>query len=606
MSLLTGTWYSKNNKDLTQGVVLKRSNIDTNDLIRIDNIGLVFYDINDDWSMGSQDILLGSLVYTSSSAKKSGVFTQDSDNPTSFKFGSNSADQGKGLLVVFYDPFLKGLPLAPPPPVVPQPVKPAASDLKASLEATIKDQNDVSQYIKSNLKPAQTVSSSTQSVSLESSRKSNIELTGTANIGATGNAADNIIIGNTGNNIIDGGIGDDVCVGGNGNDIYFVNSINDVILELSNEGNDTVNSSVSFTLSDQVENLKLLGTAAIGTGNSMDNSIVGNQLNNTLYGLDGNDILDGQEGNDYMVGGFGDDTYVIQSLADIIDERSNAGSDLVRIHLSSEGSYFIPKNVERVIIDEGYNLNVYGNELSNRISGNSKDNYIIGGLGDDWLSGFNGSDYLNGGLGNDYLDGGEGKDILEGGLGNDYYIIDSSLDQVIESKSEGLDLVQTNCDFTLVDNLESLFLIGSSNLNGTGNSLDNLIKGNSGNNILDGSLGKDILTGQAGSDSFKFSDISSFSAVNADHITDFRQAEDKISIRAGSFGKKAQEMNFVSVFSFDQLNANLASSTVIIYDNNTGYFHFNENGINKGSGNGGVFAILDNKAKIDANSISFF
>ncbi len=51
-------------------------------------------------------------------------------------------------------------------------------------------------------------------------------------------------------------------------------------------------------------------------------------------------------------------------------------------------------------------------------------------------------------------------------------------------------------------NVENLTLTGSSDLNGTGNDLANILTGNSGNNILDGGAGADTLVGGSGNDSY--------------------------------------------------------------------------------------------------------
>ncbi|HBE21112.1 MAG TPA: Ig family protein, partial [Cyanobacteria bacterium UBA11149] len=64
---------------------------------------------------------------------------------------------------------------------------------------------------------------------------------------------------------------------------------------------DTINSSVTYTLSDNVENLTLTGINPIdGTGNNLNNRLIGNSANNTLTGGEGNDNLDGKAGNDTM------------------------------------------------------------------------------------------------------------------------------------------------------------------------------------------------------------------------------------------------------------------------------------------------------------------
>ena len=54
--------------------------------------------------------------------------------------------------------------------------------------------------------------------------------------------------------------------------------------------------------------------------------------------------------------------------------------------------------------------------------------------------------------------------------------------------------------YTLTDNVEELTLLGTADLEGTGNATANIIKGNGGNNLLDGGAGDDSLNGGAGKD----------------------------------------------------------------------------------------------------------
>jgi VCBS repeat-containing protein len=379
----------------------------------------------------------------------------------------------------------------------------------------------------------------------------NLTLTGTANIGGTGNDLDNVINGNAGanaleglagndtlngnggddqlsggdgNDLLNGGAGADTMHGGTGDDTYIVDNAGDLVVENPGEGTDTVQSSITYTLTENVENLTLTGTGWInGTGNALDNVITGNSGNNALYGLDGNDtlvdnagndILDGGAGADNMQGGGGNDTYVVDNAGDVVIEGLNAGIDTVQ----SSIDYTLTANVENLTLTGTDNLNGTGNALNNLITGNSGDNtvdaaagddtvnagagndVVHGGDGNDALNGEAGNDQLFGDAGNDTLDGGAGADHMEGGLGNDTYLVDDAGDVVVEAANAGTDLVYSSITYTLTDNVENLNLSGSANIDGTGNELDNVINGNAGANVLEGLAGNDTLNGNAGDD----------------------------------------------------------------------------------------------------------
>ncbi|MCA2526001.1 Calx-beta domain-containing protein, partial [Microcystis sp. M61BS1] len=91
------------------------------------------------------------------------------------------------------------------------------------------------------------------------------------------------------------------------------------------------------------------------------------------------------------------------------------------------------------------------------------------------------------------------------------------------------DTWQTSLTRTLPNNVENLRLIGSNNINGTGNAGNNNITGNSGNNQINGGAGIDNLTGGLGADTFIFQfGQSTISA--SDSITDFAINSDKIDL----------------------------------------------------------------------------
>jgi Ca2+-binding RTX toxin-like protein len=607
MALLSGIWYSKNGKDLGNGAVIKRTNIDTDDRLRIDPIGIVYYDDNSNWVIDGSDVVIGALVYTSSLAKTGGIFNQDRNNPTLFQFGANIADQSKGLLVIFSKTFLDGLSFTPPPPVVPTAVKPQPAELKSNLESTLKNRSSIKDFIASNL-TADTTTKSYSSVNSDSEAQNNIVLEGNENINATGNESSNTLVGNSGGNILDGGGGDDILIGGIGDDKYYVDSFYDTLVELPNEGVDTVLSSISFILPKDFENLVLTGLAKTGTGNDSSNIITGNEFANEIFGLAGDDIIDGKGGKNNLYGGIGNDTYIVNTLSDTVFEKPNEGDDMVKILISGSGTYNIPNNVERLILDDSSRFSVIGNNLSNDITGNAFADILRGGMGDDHIIGLSGQDQLYGDQGNDFLNGGTDGDKLYGGLGNDLFLVDNIYDQVIEYGAQGQDQVQSLINYVLPGNIEGLKLLGTANLSGSGNSLSNTIEGNTGNNILDGGAGKDILTGLAGADKFVFS-AKPFSLLDttADIITDFNPDEDVISISRSAFAVSiGQNSSLRVVDNSIGLRSALASDNLFVYYSTTGLLYLNQNGRQEGAGSGGVFAVLNSNLNLTTTNFSLF
>ena len=300
-----------------------------------------------------------------------------------------------------------------------------------------------------------------------------------------GGDANDILLGGAGDDTLIGGLGADTLQGGADNDTYFVDDAGDAVTENANEGDDTVNASISYTLTANVENLTLTGTDNInGTGNALANTIIGNS---------GDNILDGGAGDgvaDTLQGGAGNDIYVVDSTLDTIDELNNggAGTDEVQSSVSySLAAANVLGDVENLTLTGSGNIDGTGNALANLITGNSGANILDGGAGDAAI------------------------DSLRGGAGNDVYVVDNTDDFVDESTGAGIDTVRSSVTYSLagaqvLGAVENLTLTGAGNIDGTGNALDNTITGNSGNNTLDGGTGKDTLIGGDGDDLYRVDD----------------------------------------------------------------------------------------------------
>ncbi|MDB9537282.1 hypothetical protein PN451_15850, partial [Dolichospermum planctonicum CS-1226] len=196
-------------------------------------------------------------------------------------------------------------------------------------------------------------------------------------------------IGTSGNDTLNGTINADFLMGLAGNDTYTVNNTGDLVVENLSEGTDRVNASISYTLTDNVENLTLTRSANLnGTGNDLNNSLTGNTGNNILTGLAGNDVLDGKVGADTLIGGLGNDTYTVDNGEDVVTENLSEGTDRVNAFIS----YTLTDNVENLTLTGSANLNGTGNDLNNSITGNTGNNILNGGAGADTLRGGVGSD----------------------------------------------------------------------------------------------------------------------------------------------------------------------------------------------------------------------
>ncbi|OPH38528.1 Ig-like domain-containing protein [Moraxella equi] len=281
------------------------------------------------------------------------------------------------------------------------------------------------------------------------------------------------------------------------------------------------------------------------------------------------------------------DTFVIKSKTEVEGNQAFfANQDLSGYTLSGNAGKHIHTEYVKGQGFIGYGTqieNLKGSNFADVLTGNNANNNIFGNDGDD---------KIDGGLGDDYLDGGTGNDTLIGGQGNDSYVIDSTGDTITELAGEGTDTVYSYINYSLIDNVENLTLLGTDNINATGNSENNTLIGNGGNNTLiggagddtlDGGRGNDTLTGGDGADYFRFSTLLDGSV---DTITDFDVANDKIVLDDAIF---------------TALTGQTSVGDFVKYDKDTGKLTYDADGA--GVGNAIHFATL--KTGLDEDQIQY-
>jgi Ca2+-binding RTX toxin-like protein len=270
----------------------------------------------------------------------------------------------------------------------------------------------------------------------------NLEMQGSGDINANGNASNNTMTGTIGNNqlfgfdgndTLNGLAGKDTLYGGNGNDNINGGDDNDTIdggadndQVHGDSGNDIVHGGDGGdTVYGDEGNDKVYGDAGADNiyGGAGADQMFGGDDNDHLYGGTENDTLDGGAGADYMEGGTGNDVYIVDNTGDSAVELSGEGFDIVR----NSVNFTLGANVESMELQGSDDISGTGNALVNSITGNSGANLLKGMAGNDTLLGGDGDDTLTGGTGNDQLTGGNGFDtfvVLQESVGNPTLEID--------------------------------------------------------------------------------------------------------------------------------------------------------------------------------------
>lgn len=248
-----------------------------------------------------------------------------------------------------------------------------------------------------------------------------LTLTGSANLVAVGNSAGDTLTGGAGSDTLIAGTSADTLVGGTGNTTFVVNNASDVVEDTHGATNDTVQSSVSFTLASNVNTLELTGSAAlVATANSGSATLVSNS------------------GADTLKGGSGNDTFIVASTAVVVQDTASGAHNTI----SSAVSYTLPTDVNDLVLTGTGNLTATANSANDTLVSNS------------------------------------GVDTLVGGSGSEVFVVNNAADVLTNVTAS--DTIESSQSYTLPTNVTHVILIGSASLSVTGNASNDVITANSG------------------------------------------------------------------------------------------------------------------------------
>jgi trimeric autotransporter adhesin len=233
-------------------------------------------------------------------------------------------------------------------------------------------------------------------------------------------------------------------------------------------------------------------------GAGSDSIVISGLRNDTINGGDDGDFLSGGLGADIVDGGLGDDSIWMEASlgnSDTID--AGGGLDTLRLQGIAPGNQGVVIDLSS-LTDQVVSIGGVGDT---RTQTNFEHLEAAGLGGFVTVTGSAEDNTIYGSKGNDNIDGGAGNDQMTGRQGNDTYVVDSAGDFVGEITAEGTDKVFSSITYTVGPYVEHLELTGSTDINGTGNALANILTGNNGINVLTGLAGNDTYVVQNDTDS---------------------------------------------------------------------------------------------------------
>ena len=260
---------------------------------------------------------------------------------------------------------------------------------------------------------------------------------------ATANNLNDVIIGGAGTNTFVAGSGADTFIAGAGSNSFYVNNVDDVVQAAGNGAQNSISSSVSYTLPENVDQLALSGDSLVGTGNN-----------------DAADVLSASGEFDTLISGSGVDvaylgevgTFVINNAADSVAGDAPGYT----VDLQSSVSYTYTGSFNATLeLTGSANLTATDQSIYNPIliTGNSGNDVLIGKTGTKLVAG-TGVDTL----------------MAVAGSGGNSFEINNPADTVLFAAG-GQNSLSTSVSYTLPDSAQTLFLTALG-IVGTGNSVN--------------------------------------------------------------------------------------------------------------------------------------